>query len=615
MEKLKLNDKQRLAVVHKDGAAMVLAGPGSGKTTIIAYRVLYMIKKHDIDQSKILVITFTRAAASEMKERFKSLCGGEYKVEFGTFHSVFYKILRQYYRQELGSPLMENERGDIITSILRTKRIEADGELVRDISNEISRIKNELTDLEYYNCTFMGNEEFKSIYTAYEKKKEEIKKIDFDDMLIKCYHLLVNRSDILAFWQERFHYMLIDEFQDINHVQYECVKLLCDKHRNIFIVGDDDQSIYKFRGARPDFILRFPKDFPGCTQIVSDVNYRSTDAIIGYCNKVISINTVRYPKHISGTGKDGIRPRLIRSEDFDAEARAIGMRIKKLLELGVKPDDIAVIYRTNIQARAFVDAFMDLHLPYRVRDYFQSVYDHRVTKDLLAYMALARNREDNEAFTRIINKPSRYISNELLQAAKKGRKHMLANIQYLRGLKQWQSERIYELCAHLDIIKDLTTHDAIGYIRSAVGYDGYIKSYCSYFKISSDGMLDIADEIRDASKAYPVYEDFISHRQQVLEEANNPKRAQDDDREGVILSTMHSAKGLEFDTVFIAGAVEGAIPHERSRTATEIEEERRLFYVGLTRAKNNLYISVVKKRHENKVEPTRFLNLRPAESR
>lgn len=610
MSYIDLNEKQKKAVFHNIGPMMVLAGPGSGKTTVIIYRIKTLIEKYGVLPKEILVITFTKSAANEMKSRFKEIDENS-QVFFGTFHSYFFRILRNSFGFDLENIIKEDEKRAIIKKIIAEKEliIEDEEEYIANVLNEISLVKNELIDCESHKTSNFGKMEFTSLFNEYENIKSQNNKIDFDDMICKCYKYLKQNDGILEKWKKRYKYVLIDEFQDINKAQYECIKLLTDKTGNIFIVGDDDQSIYKFRGASPEFLMRFPKDFDGVKKIILDINYRSTTQIINLCNAVIKGNKNRYEKIIKGTQKDGNMPVLIKSDDIGSEAAEIAKKIiayKNKFNLGLRR--IAVIYRTNIQARAIVDAFMDFNIPYQIKDEVPSIYEHRVSKDIFAYFNLILNSENDQALERIINKPKRYISKAILAEAKKMRNDSLLNSLYsVKDIKLWQSERLDELIYHLSVARRKTTYEAFKYIRKTIGYDDYIKEYAAFRKVTPKSLFEVLDEIQEAAKGYEKIEDYLTHVADVTLEMKEKKVSKNSNSDGVVLSTMHSAKGLEFDVVFVTSAVEGVIPHEKSTSFDEIEEERRLFYVAITRAKKLLYISIIKSRYEQDVKPTRFL--------
>lgn len=645
----KLNKNQRQAVLKGKGPQMIIAGPGSGKTHVIMHRLLYLvtygpiyhtnivpqklnttdmelIKRnpkasnakdllyyYKIRPDNILVITFTKSGAEEMKSRFYNMTEKEVphykKITFGTFHSVFFRILKSVYHYSLNEVLKEDEKRLILKQIAKELQIEYEDEqeFISDLQNEIGLIKNDLIDLSYYNSMVLPSEQFRKFVLYYGEYKRKNNKIDFDDMLYDCYVLLKNNRKVLEFWRSKFKYILIDEFQDINKVQYEIIKLLSAPDNNLFIVGDDDQSIYKFRGARPEFLLHFPQDFTNAEKVILNVNYRSTREIVSASNRVISNNHNRYKKKIKTINEAGEQPLFIQSEDGENEAVRIAEWIKSCQKRGIAYRDIAVIFRTNLQARALVEMMLDLNIPFYLRDEIPNIYDHWVAKDLMAYINCSMDYNDNESIERIINKPKRYISKGIIFEAKKKDGSLLKNLYNLPNMKRWQIDKFEELNFHLSRLRKKGPVDAISYIRKKIGYNDYILEYAQYRNIGVKGLKELLDEIQESSKNFITCTEWLSHIQMVRKEINEGKRRNRDRQDGVTLSTMHGAKGLEFEGVCIAGAVEGVIPHSKSTTIGELEEERRLFYVGMTRAKRHLVISMVKKRYEEKVEPSRFI--------
>lgn len=591
-----LNPRQSEAVRHFKGPMIVLAGPGSGKTTIITRRVKFLLENYNVQDKNILVITFTKAAADEMKQRFKKI-HGENKVLFATFHSFFFRIIRKFYNYSLENILKEGERKNILKQIIISNfNFEIDDDFLSSILNEISLLKNELLDINFYNSNSCGSDDFRKIYHAYEKYKKDKKKIDFDDMLVLCYKILSSNKNILELYRRVYKFILIDEFQDINRAQYECIKLLTNK--NLFAVGDDDQSIYKFRGACPEFLLNFPKDFTDTKIIVLDKNYRSSEKIISFCSKIIEQNKNRYEKKISGTGIIGTTPKILEFNNITDEAKKISEMIKNTSD---KINDTAVIFRTNIQAQSFMTNFMNLNIPYKLKDEFPSLYEHWAIKDILAYMKFSLDNSDIASLYKIINRPKRFISKTMLVKAAKKSYNILENLFNDKVLPIWRRTPIEELLFNLNQMKLKNSYDSVRYIRKIIGYDKFIREFSDNQNIKSKWLFEIMDEFQESAKNFPDTQDFVSYAENF---SINTKKNSD----GVTLTTMHSVKGLEFDTVFLISAVEGLIPHEKSKTDYEIAEELRLFYVALTRAKNNLFISITKNRYELPAKPTRFLS-------
>ncbi|MCL2217269.1 MAG: ATP-dependent helicase [Defluviitaleaceae bacterium] len=602
-----LNENQKTAVGHLTGPMMVLAGPGSGKTAVITARAAFL-SSGPASPSNILVITYSKAAAGEMERRFKAISPSP--VTFGTFHSVFFRMLRRAGGYDLGQILGEGERRAAIRGFLLEMQYDLEDEFLSSVINEMSLVRNELQELKHYHSATIGASDFRHLCDMYESFKKSENKIDFDDMLCRTYALLKSNPQELKFWRERYQYIMIDEFQDINRVQYETVKLLSSPLNNLFIVGDDDQSIYRFRGSRPEFLLNFPQDFPETKQVTLSTNYRSTDNIIGYANNLISVNEQRYGKTISGTGRDGKPPMILTAEDQNREAVQIAERIRSLMKRGANLNEIAVAFRLNMQARAFIDAFLNMNIPFRSRDEIPTIYEHWIAEDLMAYMRLARRLSlrqksgyDPDA-ARIINKPYRFIGKAFLQGIKKADKDLFTAYKRDSALHMATKTRIEELYDDLLCLAREKTVGAIRYIRRGLGYNGFIADTCEYRKLNPAGLNEIADELQEAAKQFPDPLDFMIHAK------NAAQAAKEHNQTGpcCTLTTLHSAKGLEFERVFIAGVVEEVLPSLHSKTLYEIEEERRLFYVGVTRAKQELYLSTVKSRYDKPAKPSRFLS-------
>ena len=613
----KLNENQKSAVQHINGPCMVLAGPGSGKTRVITYRIVNMVINNNINPKSILAISFTKASSTEMKNRAISLSHDNRlnSVTYGTFHSVFFRILRFFEKYELDCILDEKSKKYAIKGILKNLNVEnaEDDDFIMSVINEISYVKNELMDKLDFESEILTKDEFIKVYNMYEDYKSQMKKIDFDDMLIKTYNLLSTNKRVLDRVRSVYRYILVDEFQDITKVQFEVIKLIASPTNNIFVVGDEDQSIYGFRGSRPDFLLEFEQYFSNSKKYVLDINYRSKKGIIDIANKLIHKNKNRYEKVIKCDREDKGIVKYINSEDSEDEARHIGKDIlKKCEDNNVNYDDFAIIYRTNIQSRALVDVFMDMHIPFVVRDSIVTIYDHWVAKDLLAYLRLAIDPYINEDWIRIINKPFRYISKDSIKLASED-KNFIDSLITKGGLHPKQIKTLNDLEIDVSYLKTLYPKDAISYIRTSLDYDRYVLDYCSNRKIKPGGLVEILNELESSSTNFTTIHEYLEHIEKVkseIVESRNNKNA-----EGVILTTMHSAKGLEFPYVYIIGTNEGTIPHEKScdiddetKRKEAVEEERRLLYVGITRAQDELYISIPKNKYGRKVFESRFVD-------
>lgn len=612
----KLNENQLKAVNHLDGPCMVLAGPGSGKTRVITYRIANMVVNKNIKPTSILAISFTKASSIEMKNRALSLSNDfrMNKVTYGTFHSVFFRILRYFENYNIESILDEKTKRIGLKNILKGLNIENadDDETIGQVINEISYVKNELMDKRDFKSEVLTNDEFIKVYNFYEEYKQQMNKIDFDDMLIKTYELLKNNKAALDRVRSVYRYILVDEFQDINKVQFEALKLIANPSNNIFVVGDEDQSIYGFRGSRPDFLLEFEEYFSNTKKVLLDINYRSKGEIINIANRLIEKNTNRYEKVIKCGQGNGAKVNYISPEDSEEEAVYIAKDIKnKVQEDYTEYTDFAVIYRTNIQSRALVDVFMDMRIPFVVKDSIVTIYDHWAAQDILAYLRIGVNPNSNKDWIRIINKPFRYISKDNLNLIK-DEPDFINSLINKCDLHPKQVKTINDLDIDISYVKGLNPKNAISYIRTTLDYDRYILDYCTNRKIKTNGLIEILNELESSATNFKTIQEYLEHIERVKSEIVDNKNNKETD--GVIFTTMHSAKGLEFKNVYIIGANEGTIPHEKSyeiddeeKKNDQIEEERRLMYVAITRAEENICISSPVNKYGKRVSKSRFV--------
>lgn len=593
-----------------DGPCMVLAGPGSGKTSVITYRTKYLIEEAGIPSEQILVITFTRAAAHEMQSRFLALMEGRAAAcTFGTFHSVFFRILRQAYGYQSQQILLEDEKRRYIKEYIMDRDLELDDEeeFVKDIMAEITLVKSEYMNLDYYYSTTCGEELFREIYRAYESYLAKENRLDFDDILIYTYELLKERQDILASWQRRFPYILIDEFQDINRIQYEVVRLLSSKSRNLFIVGDDDQSIYRFRGARPEIMLGFPKDYPDARTITLNVNYRSNRELVEGSLRLIEQNEKRYDKPlVSARGYEN--PIYIHEYKTDKEENiSILKQLRMYHEKGIPYREMAVIFRTNHEPGRLVHTLMEYNIPFRMRDRIPNLYDHFLAQHLIAYGNIAMGSRERKDFLMIWNRPKRYLRRDLLQESVVD----LAAIERQVQDKDWAVKNLHKLRMDLRQLESMTPYAAIHYIRKGMGYDDYIREYAKERRMKEEELLDLLDEIQAMSAPYKSYADWYHHIAEYGEQiAEQQARQQELGREedAVTLTTMHSAKGLEYEVVFVIEANEGITPYKKAVKPEDLEEERRMFYVAVTRSRHYLHISYIKERFNKTLVPSRYVN-------
>ena len=602
----KLNTAQQKAVCHETGPMLVLAGPGSGKTTVLLCRISRLLERGLAKPQEILALTFSKAAAEEMKSRFENLNGAS-GVSFGTFHSIFFRILRSRYGWNVEQIFQEEERRSILRNSIEAEKWDIPDleEYISQFFSQLSLMNSELEQPNRFTSVGMPVEEFRKLYRAYEGYKERHEKLDFDDMLTQCYQLLREDAAVREYWQRKYKFILVDEFQDVNQAQFACLQILAEKHQNLFVVGDDDQSIYAFRGARPDFLLHFPTLYPAAKKVTLNTNYRSTERIVNLAERVIGNNEVRFVKNMKGIGEAGDKVTFFLAEDAAKEAAHIAEKIGRLLDEGVPLTEIAVIYRTNLQGGAFARELYKRGILYDLRDNSGNVYEHWVAKDLLAYLLLAENEESDSALRRILNKPKRYIGKDLLAEAEAMPYTLLRSFFVCPSLKGWQEENLENLRIDLNQIRKRTPYDALKYIRKVIGYDEYLEEFAAYRRTSAQVLQEIADEIMETAKDCADVRSFREQLERLSLQMKEQSRKKGQKRNGVALMTMHGAKGLEFRAVFLPSLVEGIVPHEKGMDT--VAEERRLFYVAMTRASEKLCLSAILQRYEKERKPSRFL--------
>lgn len=602
-----LTKAQQEAVRHKDGPMLVLAGPGSGKTAVITNRTRFLIEEYGINPREILVITFTKAAATEMKERFLKMMGAENaSVNFGTFHAIFFTILKYAYNFTAANILREEDKNRFFTEMVRKMQLEIEDEkeFVSNIMSEVSLVKSERMQLEFYYSINCSEEVFQKIYQEYDAFLRNRNLIDFDDMLLMCYELLSKRQDILSIWQNKFKYILIDEFQDINQVQYDIVRLLAKPQDNLFIVGDDDQSIYRFRGAKPEIMLNFKNDYPNCKEVLLDYNFRSTPNIVSAALRVVKNNDSRFDKKISAVKKEGSPVQVITFKTLEEQNTQAVQEIIQLKKDGIALSEIAVLFRTNTGARGIIDKLMEYNIPFRMKDSIPNIFEHWITKNIVAYMKIAAGDMRRELLLEIMNRPKRYITRETLNDPEASIVSLIKKYQD----KTWMVERLEKLQYDLVMLKKMAPYAAINYIRKAIGYDEYLEEYAKYRRIRVEELYDTIEELQESAKNYMTCDEWFAHmeeyKEELKEQMENRKRYHVD---SVSLATMHSSKGLEYEAVFIVDANEGITPHHKAVLDEDLEEERRMFYVAMTRAKSKLYIYSAKERYNKEYTRSRFV--------
>lgn len=609
---MECNKEQEEAIMHRDGPAMVLAGPGAGKTYVITNRVKALIDEYGVKPEQILVVTFSKAAAVEMKERFEMLTGGQrLPVRFGTFHSVFFQILRLAYHYEVK---------DIATPALKYRFLEETlnetgygvddkKEFLSDIEKEISRVKGEGIEIDCYFSSACSAEIFQKMYRGYQEKLQRHRCLDFDDMVVYTYQLLKEREDIRRRWQAQFRYLLIDEFQDINRLQYETVCMLAEPENNLFIVGDDDQSIYGFRGAKPGIMLSFPKRFPDTKQIVLGVNYRCSDEIMKAAERLIGKNNERYEKHIvANKGKE--QPvHMKKCENLPDEAEKIVAQIQMYQKEGIAYQEMAVLFRTNMQMRLLAGKLMEHGVPFTMRENLPNLFDTWMAKDIMCYLQLALGNRSREKFLKIANRPVRYLSRTAFTESEVSFDKLRA--YYAVKNQEWMEERIWNFEYDLKNLASLSPYAAIHFIRKGIGYDEFLKTYADERNVNADDWFDVLDEMQEMArdkKSIPEFLSFVENYGDTLEEIRQEhKKQQVKEEPGVSLMTMHASKGLEFPVVFVPTLNEDIVPYRKAVQEGNLEEERRMLYVAMTRAKTYLHLSFVKERFHKEAEPSPFL--------
>ncbi len=598
--------EQSSAIMHTKGPMMVMAGPGSGKTTVITRRIKYLIESAGVSPAEILVITFTKAAAFEMEQRFKEITrGSDYPVRFGTFHSIFFWIIKRAYNLNNSSVISETEKRAMMDKLMKSMSVDYDNkeDIITSTLAQISIVKCDMIDIENYYSKNMPENDFRQLYLSFEKEMKRQGKIDFDDMMVMCYELLAGRADILEQLRKIFKYILVDEFQDSNRIQYEIFKLLAKPKENVFVVGDDDQSVYGFRGARPEIMQTFVKDFDKCKIVKLGENYRCGKAITEASIKVISENKNRFSKKLFSNRGNGI-VKIIKPRDIREESLLVVKSIKEHFEAGIPLEKQAVLYRTNMQPRPLVYRLNEFNVPFTMSDIIPNIFEHFVVKNVLDYMRIAMGDNKRATFLRVMNKPSRYISRDMLVEEDID----LDTLIFRARAKEYLQENLIKLQADIKLIRKMRPYPTLNFIRKSMGYDDYLKEYARVRQMDYVELEDILDEfssmIVDMTSYGELFE-FIEDYDKVLrlQQENNKSR------KGVNLMTMHSAKGLEFDVVHIIDAVEGVTPHKKAKTFAELEEERRMFYVAMTRAINELYIYAPKEVLGKKKEVSPYLKL------
>ncbi|MBP5594329.1 MAG: ATP-dependent helicase [Pseudobutyrivibrio sp.] len=593
------NDSQIMAISHKEGPCLVVAGPGSGKTAVITHRVNELINS-GIPGSEILVITFTKAAAIEMKERFNRLSGNN-QVTFGTFHSLFWGILQRELGYKSKDIVMGSMRLQILVEAIRMAGLDhTDLSIVNSISNEVSTYRNKGENKATFIPETIDREDFFTVYSSFKALKQKYKVVDFDDMLSIAYELFTNKLDVLNKWQNRFSYFLVDEMQDMNNLQFDLMKMLSERTKNIFCVGDDDQFIYGFRGANPKIMSDFVSNYLDCKRIILNYNYRNPSNVVKDALCLIDKNDTRFKKDIIPISEEGV---IVAKQLTDEvrEADYIYETIKSSIAGGIPLDEIAVLYRNHIDAKYLINRLMSEGIPIYLKEATTNFYSHFVIEDIEAYFQISIGNSTRARLLRIINRPNRFIHRASLEKGSK-----VEDILYFYKDNYSAYQRVLALNSDILLISRMSPYAAINYIRNVMGYDNFLKeeavkngaSFEEYFDVINF-LLEIIKDCKNIKQAI----DKLNVLRYKVDYENKNKQV---DKAGKVgLYTLHSSKGLEFDTVFIMGVNEGIIPTNRADTDEAIEGERRLFYVGITRTKRALYLTYTNKKNREK---SRFLS-------
>ncbi len=614
---MSLNTPQERAVHHVDGPLLVLAGPGSGKTLVITERTKYLIEQCQIPEETILVVSFSRASAMEMKERYlglvhKTSC----KVHFSTFHSLFFSLLREFSSVGKDDVITFSQQYSIVVQWrqrfyqqeiqkIGQDYIMQEEEIKNDIE-EIDRYKNKRANLEEYEPNNLSKREFSSLIQFYEKVKTYNHKIDFHDMEIQCLSLLQQNTSILGLLQNRFSYFMVDEFQDINQTQFEIIYILGKKQENIFAVGDEDQSIYQFRGACPQIMLDFSKRFPHSSTILLDQNYRSGKSIVELSQKLINFNSQRFEKKVHAQ-KNALDRGIcfIEFEDEMQEGEWVVETLRKKINQGQSISDAAILFRTHTCGGFLASRLFEQQIPFRLSGFLPDIHQHFIGKDILAYFRLAHTKsiELNKAdFLRVINKPLRYVPHSIFE---QGETTWEAGMNFFSDQhKEWMCDRLEEFRGDLKHLSYLPPYAGIIYLVKAMGYDLHLKTMAKGQEDKEEQWNEVLGEITNFAKKFKSYEDWIKGISLYQERLKNHSQPS----EGISLMTMHGSKGLEFQEVYLIDIVEGIVPYKKAIKQGMEEEERRLFYVALTRAKEKINVLSTKKRNSQQVGISKFIH-------
>ena len=609
--KNEFNEMQKKAIFHKDGPLIIVAGPGSGKTTVIVNRAKEMIDTYHIKPQEILISTFTKNAALEMAARYNEICSINGRgVNFGTIHAICLNFLRNYFGYSYDKLCAENEKYGKLYTIYKKYHFQTGDErkFIKAAASGISNIKNMRKDVQDPS-TFAGFQgisdyQMEKMYFSYMEEMEKEEKYDFDDILLLCHKHLLEEPKVLSVIQDTYRYIMIDEFQDTNRIQADIFYLIAEKYRNIVIVGDDDQSLYRFRAADPSIMLSFRKSFPEAEKVILGINYRSDGNIVRATRKFIEKNAERYPKDLQANRQSQEGIHFVQTEDEKEETNFIIDKVKREHDKGIPYGEMAVIYRTNKESQPINGKFMEKDIPfYAKKDDIIDIYSHFIYKDILNFWELANGSHDYRKWQRAMKRPTLYITGQCFKECK--------NVDeiiewYLERGNRKKVKDIIQFKEKIQILNNFPhPKDLITFIRDRMGYEKGLENYAKYMHESIDLLNMILDDLEKDASQFFTMKDWIQYGQayheRILEQTKWEKGA-----DAVSLTTMHGSKGLEYKVVFLINAVNGVTPNKNAETALELQEERRMFYVAMTRAKDQLYIIKPETYYEDKAEPSPY---------
>lgn len=616
-----LDDNQAAAIMETKGSLLVLAGAGSGKTRVLTARTAYMLHVEQIDPRTIMLVTFTSKAAAEMKSRLLSYPNMNKstlnKLVTGTFHSIFYRILMFHDAMNWSADKLlkkEWQREKILKEAGKELDL-SEKDFAYDLAlQQIGFWKNSLLLPHEVQPSSDFEEKTAFLYRKYEDTKQQENLFDFDDMLIGCYQLFMSSPALLEQYQNRFHYFLIDEFQDINKVQYELIKLLSGKHKNVCAVGDDDQSIYSFRGSDPNYLLEFEKDFPYSNLVTLEQNYRSSHEIVTASNSIIAANKMRRAKKMKAQFSSETPPKMFFPFDEEEEATMIVTDMQAQIAQGANPSDFAILFRTNVSSRAVFERLASSNLPFRIDLDSEAFYDRYIVRSALAFLKISLNEDDSKALADIL--PLLFLK----QAALKDLKaiSILQDCSFLEAISHYktahpfQEKKLKKAVSIIRTLRHSSPQTAIEIIEKDLGFIDFLKKRGNESNMLEKGSDDLKD-LKVASKGFNSIETLLAHADHMTATTKEIKNLSKHFTDAITLSTIHRAKGLEYSTVYLIGAVDGSLPHDyaldsfRNGDFSALEEERRLMYVAMTRAKQQLFLSVPQYRRGKKAYRSRFL--------